>query len=370
MGNDQRKRNPEHGALPWITLDSDGGPMWLLYDGDDVDNGGTTTSLGDSGGPLLANINNTGWVQFGIDSGVGTGPKHIVWSPTFDNGSDNGKWIRQNCLADDDGDGVGDTADNCTPDNNYQCTLDPDSCKNFDQADSDGDPGQPGDGVGDVCDNCPSVKNATQSDLDHDGVGDACDNCPLVPNANQKDSDGDGRGDSCDNCPGVYNSPATCTTSGSGCLCVKPDDAPGHCSAQDDSDGDGLGDACDPCPNNATSIHANSNQEAETREGAATLGDVCDPVPTFVSRPIVETVSDAGSFPILPNEATGPKYVTKFPVRRSAREHHDESAHAIWRQCGFPALRLPRAWKRREEVAVYSAELLLRCEPGSRIRQG
>jgi hypothetical protein len=36
-----------------------------------------------------------------------------------------------------------------------------------------------GDGVGDSCDNCPAVGNADQSDLDGDGVGDACDGKEL-----------------------------------------------------------------------------------------------------------------------------------------------------------------------------------------------
>lgn len=35
-------------------------------------------------------------------------------------------------------------------------------------------------------------------DLDGDGVGDTCDNCPNTPNPDQADSDGDGIGDACD----------------------------------------------------------------------------------------------------------------------------------------------------------------------------
>ena len=37
-------------------------------------------------------------------------------------------------------------------------------------------------------------------DGDGDGVGDSCDNCRYAPNADQSDSDGDGRGDPCDPC--------------------------------------------------------------------------------------------------------------------------------------------------------------------------
>lgn len=333
------------GPLPWIAMDHEGGAYWLLYDGDDIGTN-TTTAKGDSGGPILVNVNNTGWFQIGIDSGEGTdwlnNPDHIQWSPTFDNGDDNGKWIRQNCISDDDGDGVGDTADNCTPDANPKCTLDPDSCKNFDQADADGDT------IGDVCDNCPGTapghglltdRNTDQADDDGDGVGTVCDNCPFVPNPDQKDSDGDGRGDACDNCPGVSNPAPSCITSSGTCTCVKPDSvANGFCAEQADSDADGLGDACDNCPNNATLIHANSNADAETREGASKLGDVCDPVPTFVSRPIVEAVSGAGSLPLLPNDATGPKYIAKLQSapalgNTTTGQHSPFSGNAGFRHC-------------------------------------
>lgn len=36
------------------------------------------------------------------------------------------------------------------------------------------------------------------TDTDGDGVGDSFDNCPAAPNANQLDTDGDGIGDVCD----------------------------------------------------------------------------------------------------------------------------------------------------------------------------
>jgi len=102
-----------------------------------------------------------------------------------------------------------------------------------------------GDGVGDSCDNCPFAFNDEQADADNDSVGDACDACtdtdddgfgdPGFPvntcatdicpdefNPDQSDFDGDGYGDACDNCPSIYN----------------PDQA--------DTDEDGEGDAC-PC---------------------------------------------------------------------------------------------------------------------------
>lgn len=144
-------------------------------------------------------------------------------------------------VADSDGDGVLDDADNCVDAPNPEqldqdddgignaCdddldgdgTLnDDDNCVDLpnDQADSDGD------GVGDACDsdvdgdlvddtsdNCPMVSNPDQADTDGDDIGDACDadddddgvideldNCPMVDNADQADFDGDGDGDVCD----------------------------------------------------------------------------------------------------------------------------------------------------------------------------
>ena len=40
-------------------------------------------------------------------------------------------------------------------------------------------------------------------DVDGDGIGDSLDNCPTIANANQADGDGDGVGDVCDNCVSV-----------------------------------------------------------------------------------------------------------------------------------------------------------------------
>ncbi|MEM7291966.1 MAG: lamin tail domain-containing protein, partial [Pseudomonadota bacterium] len=68
-----------------------------------------------------------------------------------------------------------------------------------------------GDGIGDSIDNCPQVPNPSQSDINDDGFGDACDhdddgdgvddeldNCPANHNSDQRDTDGDGTGDACD----------------------------------------------------------------------------------------------------------------------------------------------------------------------------
>lgn len=82
-------------------------------------------------------------------------------------------------MPDSDGDGFGDSVDNCP------------GVYNPDQADTDGD------GVGNVCDTC--------TDSDEDGYGDplaaanTCneDNCPTVYNPDQTDSNLDGIGDAC-----------------------------------------------------------------------------------------------------------------------------------------------------------------------------
>jgi hypothetical protein len=109
--------------------------------------------------------------------------------------------------TDTDGDGIGDTRDNCP------FTYNPD------QFDWDGD------GKGDACDNCRFEFNPGQEDSDGDGIGNACedsdsdgwpdarDNCPAAPNNDQRDSDFDGQGDVCDASPvhdlaiGILNAP-------------------------------------------------------------------------------------------------------------------------------------------------------------------
>jgi len=122
-------------------------------------------------------------------------------------------------VADADGDGVEDLADNCA------------GVANADQADADGD------GLGNACDivlprledrdfdtvadgidNCPDRSNSEQADADRDGIGDVCDVPP------ERDSDADGVPDRTDNCLAVAN------------------------PTQVDTDRDALGDACDLLP--------------------------------------------------------------------------------------------------------------------------
>lgn len=181
-------------------------------------------------------------------------------------------------MADDDGDYVSDTVDNCL------------GVANPSQADSDLD------GLGDSCDEvndggglppgggdgtCPGdaggpdtdgdgIVDACDDDDDDDGVDDDADNCPLICNPEQADDDGDGAGNECDadvdgdgiddgadNCPMSWN-PSQKDTNGDneGDACDVDDDGDGvldgtdNCplvanGGQNDFDGDGIGDACE-----------------------------------------------------------------------------------------------------------------------------
>jgi hypothetical protein len=60
-----------------------------------------------------------------------------------------------------------------------------------------------GDGVGNSEDNCPDISNPDQEDVDEDEIGDACDNCLEDGNPDQLDADGDGAGDMCDPCTDI-----------------------------------------------------------------------------------------------------------------------------------------------------------------------
>jgi hypothetical protein len=173
--------------------------------------------------------------------------------------------------SDRDGDGRGDSCDNC-PDR-----------PNLDQADADND------GVGDVCDNCVNTPNPDQKDSNGDGIGDACDAClTSMPNPMQPDTDGDGKPDACDNCPAVKNpDQKDGDGDGLGDACDKcvgdnrkdfdGDGTPDACdncietpnADQKDTDGDGIGDACDNC-------FADKNTDQSDTNGDG-IGDACQP---------------------------------------------------------------------------------------------
>ena len=98
-------------------------------------------------------------------------------------------------IADADGDGVRDEADNC-PAN-----------ANADQLDQDGD------GAGNVCDD----------DLDGDGIRNAVDNCPSMVNPNQEDLDGNRQGDLCQGEEFFYSGSTSCS-----CATVGASDSDSH----------------------------------------------------------------------------------------------------------------------------------------------
>ena len=142
-----------------------------------------------------------------------------------------------------------------------------------------------GDGVGDSGDNCPFFRNADQADLDRDGAGDACDrdpdadgveesgradNCRLVANPDQADGDGDGFGDVCDRDTDGDGAPDPVD----GCPVVADDqradldaDRQGDACDPDDDD-DGVFDVRDRCPRAPDPLQADAD-----RDGA---GGACD----------------------------------------------------------------------------------------------
>ena len=125
-------------------------------------------------------------------------PSCLPTRPTGVNGSNT--YSGQPGPDDDDGDGIGNDADNCPAVFNPVRPVD-----NGNQADFDTD------GVGDACDVCPLDADTTDcnavdpNDPDGDGVPDGMDNCPRDSNPDQLDGDNDGKGDVCDECPTVGN---------------------------------------------------------------------------------------------------------------------------------------------------------------------
>ena len=123
-----------------------------------------------------------------------------------------------------------------------------------------------GDGTGDSCDNCPNRSNSNQLDSDGDGIGDACDNCPRIANPDQKDSMGNGIGDACRSCPSGSLVSADTDSDGRPDVCDNCIQVPN--TDQKDTDQDGIGDACDNCPE-----LANADQKDSDSDGH---GDLCD----------------------------------------------------------------------------------------------
>ncbi len=196
------------------------------------------------------------------------------------------------CDADDDNDGLADSAESAAGTDPFDPDSDDDTLEdggdncllaaNTDQADTDGD------GSGNACD----------SDDDNDGIADTADNCPFFASTDQTDSNGDGVGDVCtgdddgdgiadasDNCRTVSNIPQTDTDGdGAGNACDTDDDNDGLSDTEEttpgadnlitnrllaDTDGDGITD-----PNDNCRITANANQASSG--DADGEGDACD----------------------------------------------------------------------------------------------
>ncbi|MGI9427739.1 MAG: thrombospondin type 3 repeat-containing protein, partial [Bythopirellula sp.] len=197
-----------------------------------------------------------------------------------------------------------------------------------DTTDSDGD------GVGDSLDNCPAIPNPNQLDGDQDDIGDACDVCPdTAPGADvdaegcaaaQLDADGDGVPNDVDICPdtppgadvdsegcsegqrdddgdGVPNSVDACPETESGAVV----DENGCSEDQLDSDGDGVNDAADLCPNTPSGTEVDSDGCPTEPQGRVCDVDLDDDVDRRDIRKILRSFGQPASGPNDPRDANG-----------------------------------------------------------------
>ncbi len=175
--------------------------------------------------------------------------------------------------VDTDGDGFLDCEEEC-PNDKYKTLPGLCGCGKVDVTDDDD-----ADGVIDCIDNCLDLKNPGQEDADSDDVGDDCDNCPDTKNTDQTNSDTDEFGDACDNCPGVENAnQADQDSDGFGDVC---DSNPTVSNPnQNDLDADGVDDDDDLCPNTAAHQVVDANgcgffQRDDDGDGVLNGDDLC-----------------------------------------------------------------------------------------------
>ena len=132
------------------------------------------------------------------------------------------------CDDDDDGDGVGDEWDLCTPgeigwDSASNTDYDSDGCRDISDEDLDDD----NDGIMDLYDECPKGSIGWISTVENDENQDGCEDI---------DSDGDGFVDQLDKCPDISDDQSDLDGDGVGDAC------------ETDTDGDGIPDSFDNCP--------------------------------------------------------------------------------------------------------------------------
>ena len=242
-------------------------------------------------------------------------------------------------LVDDDGDGVGNTADQC-PNTPTGELVDAEGCpvsgnainledleqvfENLAGQFSD----QDDDGVSDADDQCPETAagetvdelgcSASQIDTDGDGVADSDDQCPATPQDEEvgadgcpvqieeevEDTDVDGVPDELDSCP---DTPLDEAVDNEGCSDSQRDndgdtvfndadqcpdtlanaevDAVGCSADQKDSDQDGVNDAADNCPATPTGLAVDEEGCSESQKDSDTDGvndaaDICPATPT------------------------------------------------------------------------------------------
>ncbi|MEZ4989458.1 MAG: DUF6089 family protein [Saprospiraceae bacterium] len=174
-------------------------------------------------------------------------------------------------IADRDGDGIADTADQCPDIAGTSLAM--------------GCPDRDNDTVPDDKDNCPDIPGnpalAGCPDSDNDGIPDADDACPtqagIAAMKGCPDTDGDGLSDEQDSCPDVFGSAAN-----NGCpygdrdndglpddLDNCPDEAGTAANEgcpEVDTDGDGIVDSADSCPAVAGTLANNGCPETELKQ--------------------------------------------------------------------------------------------------------